>query len=239
MIIGSKLYYLDEVDSTNEYAKKIINGASEGTVVLADVQTAGKGRLNRQWFSPEGGIYMSVILFTDKPLLIPILAGVAVCETFYNNYDILLGLKWPNDILLNDKKVAGILVEIVDIAIILGIGINLNIREFPPELKDIASSIFLETRKMFDKMMVYNDLCREVDHHYKMLKNGETNEILNRWRKFTIMFGKNVVIETPEKVVSGKVIDIAGNGALVLTLANGKIERILVGDCRIIKETKL
>ncbi|MGB9722178.1 MAG: biotin--[acetyl-CoA-carboxylase] ligase, partial [bacterium] len=197
MTIGSKLYYLDEVDSTNEYAKNLLNDAKDGTVVLADIQTNGKGRLDRQWYSPEGGLYLSVILFTEKPLLIPILAGVAICETFNNNYDILPGIKWPNDILLNGKKIGGVLVETVDTAVIVGIGINLNIVEFPEELKEIASSIFIETKKRLDKMMVYNDLCQEIDNNYQMLKSSKANEILQKWRNYTVMFGKNVSIEIP------------------------------------------
>ncbi|MCX7995222.1 MAG: biotin--[acetyl-CoA-carboxylase] ligase [candidate division WOR-3 bacterium] len=238
MGIGSKLYYFDEISSTNEYAKKIISDATDGAIVLADVQTAGRGRFDRTWYSPEGGIYLSVILFTDKPLLIPILAGVAICETFYNNYDILLGIKWPNDIFLNDRKVGGVLVEIVDGVIIMGIGINLNIVKFPEELEGLASSIFLETKKRLDKMMVYNDLCREIDNLYNALKENRTGEILQKWRNYTIMFGKTVEIETPLKTIYGRVIDIAGNGALVLALPDGRIEKVMAGDCRIIKERK-
>jgi|UniRef100_A0A7V3RG09 BirA family biotin operon repressor/biotin-[acetyl-CoA-carboxylase] ligase len=238
MIIGSKFYYLDEVDSTNEYAKRILDKATEGTVVLADVQTAGKGRLDRYWYSPEGGIYLSVILFPDKPLLIPILAGVAICDTFYTNYNVLLGIKWPNDILLNEKKVSGVLVEIVEPAVIVGIGINLNITEFPEELKETASSIFIETKKRLDKMMVYNDLCREIEDNYQMLKDNKASEILQKWRNYTIMFGKTVKIETPEGIVKGRVIDIAGNGALVIMLPDGKIEKVLAGECIIVKECK-
>uniref|UniRef100_A0A7V0Z623 biotin--[biotin carboxyl-carrier protein] ligase n=1 Tax=candidate division WOR-3 bacterium TaxID=2052148 RepID=A0A7V0Z623_UNCW3 len=238
MVIGSKLYYLDEVDSTNEYAKRNLDKATEGMVVLADTQTAGKGRHDRHWYSPDGGVYLSVILFTDKPLLIPILSGVAICDTFYTNYNILLGIKWPNDILLNKKKVGGVLVEIVEPAVIVGIGINLNITEFPEELKQTASSIFIETKKRLDKMMVYNDLCRELDDNYQMLKDNKASEILQKWRNYTIMFGKTVQIETPEKVVIGRVIDIAGNGALVIMLPDGKIERVLAGECMIVKECK-
>ncbi len=239
MIIGSKFFYLDEVDSTNEYAKKILNDATDGTVVLADIQTAGKGRLDRKWYSPEGGLYLSIILVPEKQLLIPVLAGVAICETFNNIYDILLGIKWPNDIFLNDKKIAGVLVEVIDTAVILGIGINLNIKEFPEELKEIAGSIFLETKKKLNRMMVFNDLCREIDNYYQMLKDNKTNELLQKWRNYTIMFGKTVQIETPERVIKGRAIDIAGNGALVLALPDGKIDKVLAGDCSIIKETKV
>jgi len=237
MIIGSKLHYFDEIDSTNEYAKKILGEATEGTVVLADTQTAGKGRLERPWFSPDGGIYMSAILFTDKPLLIPVLAGVAICETF-NSYNILLGIKWPNDIFLNEKKVAGVLTEIIDTTVILGMGINLNITEFPEGLKNTATSIFLETKKRFDKMMVYNDLCLGLDDAYQLLKRDKSTEVLQKWRNYTIMFGKTVSIETPERLIIGRVIDIAGNGALVLSLPDGKIERVIAGECRIVKGSK-
>uniref|UniRef100_A0A7C4TGI1 biotin--[biotin carboxyl-carrier protein] ligase n=1 Tax=candidate division WOR-3 bacterium TaxID=2052148 RepID=A0A7C4TGI1_UNCW3 len=234
MVIGSKLHYLDEIDSTNEYAKRILDKATEGTVVLADIQTSGKGRLDRKWYSPEGGIYLSVILFTDRPLLIPILGGVAVCETF-NNYGILLGLKWPNDVMLNEKKVAGILSEVIDTKVILGIGINLNNSKFPVELSDIATSIFIETRKKIDKMSIYRTLCLELDRYYSFLKANNTTEILQKWRDYTIMFSRNVRVELPDRVVLGRAIDIGGDGSLVLMLPDGKIERILAGDIQIVR----
>ncbi len=237
MIIGSKLHYFDEIDSTNDYARKIVDESTDGTVVLADVQTAGKGRLDNKWYSPDGGLYLSVILVTDKPLLVPILAAVAICETF-SHYDIILGIKWPNDILLNGKKIAGILCEAVDMKVILGIGINLNINEFPLELRNTATSIFLETKKRFDKMMIYNELCSELENYYNMLRADRVRDILQQWRNYTIMFGKTVAIETPEKVITGRVIDIGGNGSLILVLPDGRIEKVLAGECRIIKENK-
>ncbi|MGQ9701103.1 MAG: biotin--[acetyl-CoA-carboxylase] ligase [bacterium] len=237
MIIGSQVHFFDELDSTNEYAKRIALDAKEGAVVFAEMQTEGRGRLGRKWYSPEGGIYMSVILFADKPLLIPILAGVAICETF-NSYDILLGIKWPNDLLLNDKKVAGVLIEVIDNRVILGLGINLNITEFPDDLKNSATSIFLETKKRFDKMMVYNDICRELENAYILLKQNKVDEILQKWRNFTVMFGKTVSIETPDKVIIGRVIDIGRNGALILSLPDGRIEKVIAGECRIVKHEK-
>ncbi len=233
-MIGSQIYFFDELDSTNEYAKRILGNIKEGAVVFAETQTQGKGRLDRKWYSPEGGIYMSVILFPDKPLLIPVLAGVSICEVF-NAYDILLGIKWPNDILLNEKKVAGILIETIDNAVIIGIGINLNITEFPAELKNTATSIFLETKKRFDKMMIYNDICQELERGYDQLKKNKVNEILQKWRNYTVMFGKTVSVETPDRVITGRVIDIGGNGALILSLPDGKIEKVMAGECRIVK----
>lgn len=233
MIIGCKLHYLDEVDSTNEYARTLIDKEPEGTVVFAHEQTAGKGRVERRWYSPPGGIWMSVILKPEKLYPISLMAGVSVCETFHT-YNILLGLKWPNDVMLNKKKVAGVLTEVVDDRVILGIGINLNIHKFPDELSNIASSILLETKKSLDKMMVFQLLCRELDDHYLMMKNGKTQQILTKWRHYTIMLGKQVRVEFPDKAVTGRVIDIGGDGSLVIMMPDGKIERVVAGDCRIV-----
>ncbi len=234
MAIGSKLYHLDEVNSTNEYAKKIADTSPDGTVVLAETQTDGKGRFNRKWYSPRGGLYLSVIIGHENSSLIPILTGVAICETF-SNYGILLGLKWPNDVILNEKKVAGILTEVFDTKIILGIGINLNITSFPEEIKDRATSIFLETKKRFDKMSIYRTLCLELDQHYTMLNEKRTSEILQKWRNYSIIFGRNVIVQLPDRKIIGRAIDIANDGALILMLAEGKVEKILAGECQILK----
>ncbi len=233
MIIGSKLYYEDEVDSTNIYAKSLLNTASDGTIVLADLQTAGKGRLDRPWYSPVGGIWMSVILKPEKPNLIPVLTSVSLCETF-STYDILLGLKWPNDVMLNKKKVAGILCEVVDQSVIVGIGLNLNIKEFPPELRNTATSIFIETKKSFDKMAVFQMLCKEIDYNYMMLKGDHVSHLLTKWRHYTIMLGKDVTIELPGGKVTGRVLDISSDGGLVIMKPDNTIERILAGDCQLV-----
>ncbi|MCK4252043.1 biotin--[acetyl-CoA-carboxylase] ligase [candidate division WOR-3 bacterium] len=230
MIIGKKLYYFDSIDSTNLYARSLINKAPEGTVVLADQQTEGKGRFGKKWYSPEGGIWMSTILKPGNVSLISITAGVAVCETFHIN-GIILGLKWPNDILLNGKKVAGILTEIIDDTIILGIGINLNITKFPDELDGIASSIFLETKKHLDKKMICNLLYKQLDEFYSMLKNNMTFEILTKWRHYAVLLGKEVIVEMGDEKLSGRVLDINNNGALVIMRPNGRIDYILGGVC--------
>lgn len=232
MIIGSKLCYFDEIGSTNEYAKSLINKAPEGTVVLADQQTGGKGRFDKKWYSPEGGIWMSVILRPKNTSLVAIAAGVAVCETL-NMHGILSGIKWPNDILLNRKKIGGILTEIVDDTVILGIGINLNIRKFPEELKDIASSVLLETKKHLGKKMIFDFLCKQLDDCYLMLKNNKTSELLTIWRHYTILLGQEVTIEMGDKKVTGKVLDIGNDGGLIIGLSDGKIEHIIGGTCQL------
>jgi len=233
MIIGSKYYQLTEVDSTNEYIKQMLEASPEGTVVLADVQTAGRGRMGRNWYSPEGGLWMSVLLDHCDNCLMPIAAGVAICEAF-RTYDIRLNIKWPNDILLNRKKVAGILIEIVNGRAILGMGINLNVTHFPDELKERASSIFMETKKHLNTQTLYEHLRLATDKYYSLLKEDKIDDLLVKWREHTIMLGQDVRIELPERVIVGKVLDIDRQGALIVMRADYSVEHIIAGDCRLL-----
>jgi BirA family biotin operon repressor/biotin-[acetyl-CoA-carboxylase] ligase len=233
MIIGSRFFRLSEIESTNEYVKGILKNAPEGTVVLADIQTAGKGRKGRNWYSPEGGLWMSVLLDYCDSCLMPLAAAVAICEAF-EVYDISLGIKWPNDLFLNRKKVAGILTEVIDDRSILGIGINLNVKQFPVALAQKASSILVETKKHLNAQTVYQDVCYSVDKHYQYLKEEKIDELLKKWRDYTIMIGRDVRIELPDRVVMGKVLDVDRQGALVVLRADYRIEHIIAGDCRLL-----
>jgi len=235
MIIGSKLYYFDSVESTNEYAKTLTKDAPEGAVILVDEQTGGRGRFGKQWYSPKGGIWMSVILHPPDPSLIAIIAGIAVCKALHMN-GVLPGIKWPNDIVLNGKKIGGILTEIIDKIVILGIGVNLNIREFPDELEATASSVFLETKKHLEKKMVFDTLCKQLDDCYIMLKQNKVTDLLTEWRHYTILLGQQVVIEMPDKELSGKVLDISRDGALIVMRSDGKIMRVVAGVCHLRKK---
>ena len=234
MAIGAKFYQLGEVDSTNEYAKRIMNEAPEGTVVIADVQTAGKGRMGRRWFSPEGGIWMSVVLDGCDGGLIPLAAGVAICEAF-QPYGIDLGIKWPNDVLLKGKKIAGVLVDVIEERTIMGIGINLNVREFPDELKEKASSILIETNKHLDAQDLYHDLCRAIEDNYQLVKEQRIDELLGKWQCHSVMTGRHVRIEQPDRIVIGRVLDIDRQGALVIMQYDNTVEHIIAGDCALLK----
>jgi len=231
-MIGSRVYSLDIVDSTNEFAKTLVDLTPEGTVVLARQQTNGKGRHGRTWYSPADGIWMSVILRPQNFSLITVAAGVAVCETL-RTVGVVPGMKWPNDIVLNRKKIGGILTENVDKNTIVGIGINLNMRKFPRELKNVASSVFIETKKRLDEERVYGILCTHLDDCYSMLKNGQTSELLTKWRNYSIMLGREVYIEAGDKKMTGRVLDISSDGALMLMCPNRCVERIIAGVCHL------
>jgi BirA family biotin operon repressor/biotin-[acetyl-CoA-carboxylase] ligase len=167
--------------------------------------------------------------------LIPIAAAVAVCEALHIN-GVLPGIKWPNDIILNGKKIAGILVEMVSEWVIVGIGLNLNIRKFPKELIDTASSVFLETKKHFEKKMMYDHLCKQLDDCYIMLQENQGTELLTKWRHYTILLGQMVTIEMGETTLQGKVLDISNDGALVIMKIDGKIQRVPGGVCHLLKD---
>jgi BirA family biotin operon repressor/biotin-[acetyl-CoA-carboxylase] ligase len=232
MLIGNKLHYFDTISSTNDYAKTLIGEAPEGAVILADEQTDGKGRFGKKWFSPQGGLWMSVILQPPKDSLITLGAGVAVCKTLHMN-GILPGIKWPNDIMLDNKKIGGILTEIIEQTIILGIGLNLNVRSFPPKLKNTASSVFLETKKHFEIKMIFDLLLKNLDEGYALIKQDKFSELLTEWRHYTILLGQQVIIDMGEKSISGKVLDISNDGSLILMRTDGKIERVIGGVCKL------
>ena len=231
-MIGSRVYSLDIVDSTNEFAKRLVDSTPEGTVVLARQQTKGKGRYGKTWYSPEHGLWMSVVLRPANPMLITIAAGVAVCETL-RTVGVVPGMRWPNDIVLNRKKIGGILTENADKSTIVGIGINLNIRKFPREFKNVASSVFIETKKRLEVERVYDILCTYLDDCYSMLKNGQTSELLTKWRHYSIMLGREVYIEAGDRKMTGRVLDISNDGALMLMCPNRCVERIIGGVCHL------
>jgi BirA family biotin operon repressor/biotin-[acetyl-CoA-carboxylase] ligase len=181
---------------------------------------------------------MSVILRFAPLTFITLAAGVAVCEAL-RVCGVISGLEWPNDVLINGKKVGGILTERVDDTVILGIGVNLNIRFFPDDLRDRASSVLLETGIRLEKKVVYERLCRKLDECYLMLKNNMTSELLAKWQDYTVVLGQEVVIETAGRHYAGKVLGISNNGALLLGFSDGTTERIIAGTCHLLKQKRV
>lgn len=231
MIIKSKIYYFDEIESTSDYMKTIAADAPEGTIVIADSQTRAHGRRGHYWYAPEGGLWLSVLLVSDRPGLMQIIGSVAVCEALAN-FNILLGIKWPNDLMLNSKKIGGIIAEPVGDKIVLGIGLNLTISSFPVDLETEAASLFQVTKKRLDKMQLLDIICKELDDYYNFVRSDRVPEILAKWRNYTIMFGRMVKIETDSDSYAGRVIDINADGALVIMDDENNIRRVLDGECR-------
>ncbi|MGV8059158.1 MAG: biotin--[acetyl-CoA-carboxylase] ligase [Smithellaceae bacterium] len=247
-LIGHKLYYFPEIDSTNDEVFRLGGaGAPEGTVVLADSQTKGRGRMQRTWHSPAGSnIYTSLLLRPHfKPAAAPqisLVAGVAVAELLEQYCPGKIELKWPNDVLLKGKKVCGILAQMKTTAdqvdfIVVGIGININIRQnqFPADICDMATSLSAETGKEISRQDLIISLYENFAKWYKeLLKNGFTF-IKEKWLSLTPMIGKNVQIIHFNETVTGKAIGIDDKGSLILFTARNEKIVISAGDASILK----
>lgn len=242
-VIGKKIMHFHETDSTNTRALFLARGgAAEGTVVLADRQTAGRGRMNREWHSPGGtGIYLSIILTPRAPLNslpgITLVAAVAAAEALESAAGVRADIKWPNDLLLNNRKICGILTELHArddgaAIVIVGIGINVNTpaERFPAEVRDIASSLLIETGRETSREEIVISLLERFERRYEMFIFGRFDAILDRWREYSGIIGRRVCIEQDGVRTLGTVVDIDMGGALVILNISGSRQMILSGD---------
>jgi len=235
--IGQRVIYYPSLTSTMEVAKREAQcGAVEGTVVIADEQTGGKGRLRRAWLSPKGSLALSIILYPSVvyfPSLI-MLASLAVVR----GIEVVTGLKsqvkWPNDVLINDRKVCGILIEsdvrknIVGYAII-GIGVNLNFRlcDFP-EISPIATSLSDELERSVSRLDITRQLLVEIERLYLILQAG--GSIYDEWRDSLVTLGKRVRVKWGKTVYEGIAESVARDGSLLLRRSDGSLTKIVAGD---------
>ena len=243
---GRQLHYYSKTDSTNDKAFALgIAGAPEGTVVIADRQSRGKGRLQRSWHSPPGvNIYTSLILrpriASSEAARIPIMAGIAVAEVLDKYYPSKIKLKWPNDVLLNKKKVCGILSQAkiagkeIDF-IVLGIGINVNIKhnELPLEICDSATSLIMETGREISRQELIISLYENLEKWYKQLLQKGFIRIKQKWLELTPMIGQNVQVIFKDEMIEGKATGIDDGGSLIILAEGNKEIKISAGDATI------
>lgn len=240
------IYHFMQVDSTNNRLKELAEeGAPEGTVVVAEEQTGGKGRLGRTWISPRSkGIWFSVLFKPSKPLeeisVFTLLTAVAVARSINNKFPgIDAGIKWPNDILIKGRKVCGILTELKAEAdrlhyLITGIGLNFNStdNDFPPELKGQATSILLENngQPLLPRKELAGEILREMDGMYQKYLTSGTGEILLQWKALSITLGREISIQNLGETFSGRALDIDQYGALIVAGNDGKKKRFVAGE---------
>ena len=242
-LIGRKVIFLNETISTNVHAAELARqGADEGTVVIADSQTAGKGRLGRVWHSPPGtNHYVSIILrpqtAPDKLSGMTLAAGVAVAETIMRYCPKGVTLKWPNDVQINGKKVCGILAEMQGCGglpdfMIIGIGININMRrsEFLDVHRDQATSLFEETGNKINRTDFVICLLQNFERYYKIFLAGDFQTIRDRWLSLSAMVGKQVRVIFHDRVENGRVVGMDEKGALLLADERDHIQVIMAGD---------
>ena len=261
--IGRKILFFDTLDSTNNYAKTIAaSGCEDGTVIVAKNQTAGRGRLGRSWSSSgTDGIYFSVILKPDISIenvqIITLAAVVAVVEAIEATTGIAAGIKWPNDLVLDGKKVCGILTEMNSEMdkinfVVLGIGINFSQKpeDFDDEISDRAISLEqcvtgtgLLTHLPAEEGCVNNpvpvthsktDILREVlkklDTVYQLVVSGNTAEIIEQWKKYSVTLGREVRVSSRNSEFIGLATDITNDGKLLVKCYDGRVEQVVSGE---------
>lgn len=240
-VIGKDIKYFDETESTNIIAREIAGSVEEGTVVIAESQTGGRGRMGRKWISPEGGVWLSIIL---KPMIQPVyapritlLAGVSVAKTI-RSYGIEARIKWPNDVLINEKKVCGILTEIgaeIDMIdyIIVGIGIDANVdtESFPEEFRESSTSLKKELGYAINRVEFVQRLLGEFEALYLKFQKEGFPPILEEWRRMSATIGEWVKITTQNRTIYGEAVGVDNEGALILETGEGKLEKIVAGNC--------
>lgn len=241
--VGKKIFFCKDTPSTNDIAKELASkGAETGTVVISEKQSNGRGRLGRRWLSPEGGLWFSIIL---KPRITPnevfkltFLTAVVVVRTLRKKFNLNAQIKWPNDVLINGKKVCGILSEIITNLsglikyVIVGIGINANIdlNSFPKHLQFSVTSIRSELKKKIDREDFLCTLLMELENYYLLLTEGDFNRILEEWKDLNCILDAYVEVESLDGSIKGLAVDIDKDGALLIKLENGSVNRVIAGD---------
>ena len=239
--IGHSVEVLESVDSTNDYAKKKAKELVDGSVIISLEQVKGKGRRGRSFHSGKGdGIYLSIILKPGfepaKAPFITSIAGAALVNRF-NKFNIQTKIKWPNDVLINGKKVAGILTEMsADMEfieyIVLGVGINVSGLEFPSELKNIATSLKLEGYDV-KKLSIIWQFIYEFELLYNLYLNENTSEVVNILRNNSSVLGKQINVHYMNEIESAIAVDINNQGALIIKTQEGEVKELSSGEISI------
>jgi len=241
--LGTRFHYFREIDSTNSYARGLAErGEPQGAIVIAERQTLGRGRLGRRWVSPPYvNLYCSIILRPTLPPAqtprITLTAAVALADAIESFVPVVPVIKWPNDILAGDKKLAGVLTEAVSNSqrvefVILGIGVNLNfpLDSMPPEIRERATSLSVLAGKSVSREGFLRRLLQDLDRCYGILEETGFAALAPRWDARFGLRGRRVRVEMTDRTIIGRAIGIDADGALIIELPDGGRQRIVAGD---------
>lgn len=240
--VGRGIVFSHEVTSTNDLAKKLAAlGAEDGTVIVAEIQTCGRGRLNRKWISPNGGLWFSIILRpsakpSDASKLV-FVAGLAVAKTLRELYDLDISTKWPNDVLTNGRKICGILAEMNSSRketnyVVLGVGVNANFRAkiLPEKLWENATSLRTELGRDVNLEQLFRTLLEKLESTHDILFHQGFTRVLADWKTFARFLGGQIQLTDANEKWVGLALDVDVDGSLILALGDGTKKRFLTGD---------
>lgn len=247
-IVGRDIRVFEETNSTNDVAEKLArDGVKEGVVVFAEAQKKGRGRLGRQWLSPaRKGLWFSVLLRPDlRPQAatqLTVVAATALARAIRRQTGLTPEIKWPNDILLRGKKVAGILTElsaeldhIKHLIIGIGVDVNLTSADLPADLRKIATSLRIESGQTVSRPELAATVLRELDADYARLRAGQFEALADEWEEQCTTIGRTVTIRIGTRAQTGVAESLDSEGALLLRTQHGRLERIIGGDVTVEK----
>jgi BirA family biotin operon repressor/biotin-[acetyl-CoA-carboxylase] ligase len=248
-IIGKEIIFFDSIPSTNDKAFEIAMEREnpEGLLVVADKQTRGRGRLGRNWISPAGvNLYFTVIVqppfSPEEASIISLAAPVAVVTAIRKYTGLPAQIKWPNDILIKDKKAGGILLEMKSmrnrthlVAVGIGINVNMPVDALPSEIRTLSTSLKTETGAPVNRVALLKEILNELGRSYKFLLTGNKRALINEWIRLNSTIGNTVTIRNQERIISGVADSINDKGELRVRLSSGKIETVRAGDVTIEK----
>ena len=241
--LGKKVYYFNTIDTTQNFAMEIVTRNNmNGTIIIAKKQTGGRGRMKRKWKSPVGGIWMSIIIHpkfgVSSTTLVPLAISLALCIAIEKTLKIKPELKWPNDVTVKGKKVAGVLIDASIVSneieyMIIGVGINFKIK--PTELANAIKKtpnfygVTTLVKKDENSLPLLHQFLHELENVFQMIDSKHTRKIVNQWTERSSTIGRNVSIVTRNGRMNGKAVKIDNDGALIISKGK-KAEKILVGD---------
>jgi BirA family biotin operon repressor/biotin-[acetyl-CoA-carboxylase] ligase len=232
----SKIHYFTEVTSTMDIARDLARkGCPEFTVVIAGRQGKGRGRLNRNWYSSEGGLYFTMVLRPQIPVFISsrvnFSASLTLARTLQRLFDIDARVKWPNDILVDGRKISGMLSEMEaegEMIRFINIGIGLNVNNDPSDREPNATSLKKILKREISRKKLISGF---LDDFEKRMAQETFEDVISEWKKYAMTLNRRVRVVTTLDVSEGLAIDVDENGALILELENGDLKKITYGDC--------
>jgi BirA family biotin operon repressor/biotin-[acetyl-CoA-carboxylase] ligase len=231
-----KFYNFKILTSTNDKAKELAKKGKYNLIIITKKQKKGKGRFGRKWSSGLGGLYMTILLKEknlDKVRYLTLIASIAVAKSIRKITKLNALVKWPNDVLIDNKKICGILTETVSNAnnyTLIGIGVNINQKKFDKKIINKATSLKIEINKNYNIKNISKTIIKEFNNLYNYYNTKNYKKIINIWKKYSHTFGKEIKAKTLSGVYIGKAVNIDDNCNLMLRLNNGRIKKIVEGD---------